>query len=170
MRLVRCTGMSSSWNAAALNATKSITHDALRDDHRVDFSFLISDVSRQMRKTFDRKMMLLGLTRAQWHTLVHVLRMEAPTQTELADVLDINRSSAGGLIDQLEKSGFIKRIADAGDRRVWRISATKLGEERAEDISAYAETLANEIFGGIPKQSLEQARTVLETLQANMNA
>ena len=92
----------------ALNATKPVTHDALRDDPRIDFSFLISDVSRQMQKTFDQKMMLLGLTRAQWHTLVHVLRMEAPTQTELADVLDINRSSAGGLIDQLEKTGFIK--------------------------------------------------------------
>ena len=154
----------------ALNATKSVTHDALRDDPRIDFSFLISDVSRQMRKTFDQKMMLLGLTRAQWHTLVHVLRMEAPTQTELADVLDINRSSAGGLIDQLEKAGFIKRIADANDRRVWRITATKLAQKRAEDIAGYAETLADEMFSEIPKQNLEQARQVLLTLQANMNA
>ena len=153
-----------------LNAPKSMPRDALRDDHRVDFSFLISDVSRQMRKTFDRKMMLLGLTRAQWHTLVHVLRMEAPTQTELADVLDINRSSAGGLIDQLEKSGFIQRIADVKDRRVWRISATQLGQDRAKDISAYAETLADEIFAEIPDESLKQARQVLLLLQENMNA
>lgn len=154
----------------ALNATKSMTRDALRDDHRVDFSFLISDVSRQMRKTFDRKMMLLGLTRAQWHTLIHVLRMEAPTQTELADVLDINRSSAGGLIDQLEKSGFIRRTADVDDRRVWRISATKLAEDRAKDIAAYAEKLADEIFAKIPDQDLEQARQVLLLLQENLNA
>jgi DNA-binding MarR family transcriptional regulator len=154
----------------ALNAPKSMTRDALRDDHRVDFSFLISDVSRLMRKTFDRKMMLLGLTRAQWHTLVHVLRMETPTQTELADVLDINRSSAGGLIDQLEKSGFIRRTADVDDRRVWRISATKLAEDRAKDIAAYAETLADEIFAKIPDQDLEQARQVLLMLQENMNA
>ena len=154
----------------ALNVTKPVTHDALRDDPRIDFSFLISDVSRQMRKTFDQKMMLLGLTRAQWHTLIHVLRMEAPTQTELADVLDINRSSAGGLIDQLEKAGFIKRIADANDRRVWRITATKLAQKRAEDIAGYAETLADEMFSEIPKQNLEQARQVLLTLQANMNA
>lgn len=154
----------------ASNAPKSITRDALRDDPRVDFSFLISDVTKQMRKTFDQKMMLLGLTRAQWHTLIHVLRLEAPTQTELADVLDINRSSAGGLIDQLEKSGFIKRIADADDRRVWRISATKLAEKRAEDISTYAETLADEIFAGISNRRLEDARQVLLTLQANMDA
>jgi len=154
----------------ALNAQNAVAHDALRDDHRVDFSFLISDVSRQIRKVFDQKMILLGLTRAQWHTLVHVLRMEAPTQTELADVLDINRSSAGGLIDQLEKSGFIKRIADADDRRVWRISATELGEKSARDISAYAEILADEIFDGIPEQSLNQARKVLLTLRANINA
>lgn len=114
--------------------------------------------------------MLLGLTRAQWHTLVHVLRMETPTQTELADVLDINRSSAGGLIDQLEKSGFIRRTADVDDRRVWRISATKLAEDRAKDIAAYAETLADEIFAKIPDQDLEQARQVLLMLQENMNA
>jgi len=106
----------------ALNATKSVTHDALRDDPRIDFSFLISDVSRQMRKTFDQKMMLLG------------------------------------------------RIADANDRRVWRITATKLAQKRAEDIAGYAETLADEMFSEIPKQNLEQARQVLLTLQANMNA
>ena len=154
----------------ALNASKHNPGLALRDDPRVNFSFLISDVSRQMRKTFDRKMMLLGLTRAQWHTLVHVLRMESPTQTELADVLDINRSSAGGLIDQLEKSGYIQRTADIDDRRVWRISATKLPEDRAKDIAAYAETLADEVFAEIPGKNLEHARQVLLTLRKNMNA
>lgn len=152
------------------NAINPPPRDALRDDHRIEFSFLINDISRQMRKTFDQKMMLLGLTRAQWHTLIHVLRLGAPTQTELAEVLDVNRSSAGGLIDQLEKSGFIKRERDDHDRRVWRIGATKLAEKRAEDIAAYAETLADEIFAGISNRRLEDARQVLLTLQANMDA
>lgn len=152
-----------------VSSIENNARDALREDRRVQFSFLISDISRQMRKKFDQKMMLLGLTRAQWHTLIHVMRMGAPTQTELANALDINRSSAGGLIDQLEKSGFIIRKADKVDRRVWRISATSLAEKRYESIATNAEVLANEIFAGLSDQSLEQARQVLLTLQSNLN-
>jgi len=142
--------------------------ETLENDPRIDFGFLINDVSRTVRKAFDRKMVLLGLTRAQWHTLVYVIRLGQPTQTELAEALDINRSSAGGLIDQLESSGFIKRIADPNDRRIWRIVATPLADRRANEIAECAEALMDDIFTGISGTDLSVAKRVLLKMQENI--
>lgn len=150
-------------------ATHREKRELLRGDPRIEFSFQLSDITRQMRMVFDEDMAKLGLTRSQWHTLVHVLRLEHPTQTDLANALDMNRSSAGGLIDQLEKGGFIKRVADKQDRRVWRIKPTPLAEERAENIASAADLLAAKIFSGISPQDLDSARRVLQVLQDNLN-
>jgi MarR family transcriptional regulator for hemolysin len=143
--------------------------ETLENDPRVDFGFLINDLARGMRKAFDRKMVMLGLTRAQWHTLVYVIRLGQPTQTELAEALDVNRSSAGGLIDQLESSGFISRKADPNDRRTWRIVATPLANKRADEIAECAETLMDDIFDGTSKSDLNVAKRVLLKMQKNID-
>lgn len=142
--------------------------ETLENDPRIDFGFLINDISRGVRKAFDRKMVMLGLTRAQWHTLVYVIRLGQPTQTELAEALDVNRSSAGGLIDQLESSGFISRKADPNDRRIWRIVATPLADRRADEIAECAESLMDDIFTGISGADLDVATRVLLKMQGNV--
>lgn len=142
--------------------------ETVDSDPRIEFGFLINDVSRSVRKAFDRKMVLLGLTRAQWHTLVYVIKLGHPTQTELAEALDINRSSAGGLIDQLESSGFIKRKADPNDRRIWRIAATPMANMRANEIAECAESLMDDLFMGVSGSDLNFATRVLLKIQGNI--
>ena len=140
----------------------------LYNDDRINFSFLLSDVSRLMRQAFDEKMVDLGLTRSQWHALVYVLRIGNLTQTELAGHLDIGRAAAGLLVDQLEKGGFIKRSADPNDRRVWRIEATKQAIGRAEAIAEQAESLAAAVFKNINEKDLALAHRILETTRENL--
>jgi len=140
------------------------------NDDRINFSFLLSDVSRLMRQAFDEKMAALGLTRSQWHALVYVLRIGNLTQTELAGHLDIGRAAAGLLVDQLEKGGFIKRIADPNDRRVWRIEATKQAISRAEAIAEQAESLAKSVFKNISDKDLAQAHRLLATIRETLTA
>lgn len=143
--------------------------EALETDPRLDFGFLINDISRSVRKAFDRKMVMLGLTRAQWHTLVYVIRLGQPTQTELAEALDVNRSSAGGLIDQLERSGFVSREAEPNDRRIWRIVATPLADRRADEIAECAESLMDDIFTDISGADLKVATKILLLMKGNIN-
>ncbi|MBM3929434.1 MAG: MarR family transcriptional regulator, partial [Sphingomonadales bacterium] len=51
--------------------------------------FLISDVSRLMRRRFDERARLVGATRAQWKTLVTLSRNEGINQGGLADLLEV---------------------------------------------------------------------------------
>lgn len=137
-------------------------------DDRVNLSFLLAEVTRLLRVAFDKEMERLGLTRSQWHALIYVLRLEAPSQTELADALEVARPSVGALIDQLEKSGYVTREADTQDRRIWRVVPTKFALERSEQIARLAESVANKAFDDLSQKQIETASSVIQVIRQNL--
>ena len=82
--------------------------------------YLLHDTTRQIRKHFDRRATRLELTRAQWRALKATSRQEGLSQTDLAEYLDMEPIAVGRVLDRLEKTGFVERRADPGDRRRWR--------------------------------------------------
>ena len=86
--------------------------------------YMLSDVARLIRTVFDRRVRDMGLTRAQWLVLTRVYRRPGVSQTELADMLEIDRASAGRMIDRMEKNGWVERRPDNGDRRINRLHLT----------------------------------------------
>ncbi|WP_421998874.1 MarR family winged helix-turn-helix transcriptional regulator [Reyranella sp.] len=86
--------------------------------------YMLSDVARLIRTVFDRRVRDIGLTRAQWLVLTRLYRRPGASQTELADMLEIDRASAGRMIDRMEKNGWVERRPDGGDRRINRLHLT----------------------------------------------
>lgn len=86
--------------------------------------FLISDVARLMRTAFDRRVRQLGLTRSQWLVINRLHRRPGATQSELAEMLEVEKATAGRMVDRMEKKGWVVRRADAADRRVNRLHLT----------------------------------------------
>ena len=86
--------------------------------------YMISDVARLIRTVFDRRVREMGLTRAQWLVLTRLYRRPGASQTELADMLEVDRASAGRLIDRMERAGWLQRRADGSDRRINRLHLT----------------------------------------------
>jgi MarR family transcriptional regulator, transcriptional regulator for hemolysin len=84
-------------------------------------SYLIHDVSRLRRLTFDQLMKPLGATRAQWWVIAFLSRRDGIRQTDLAFELDIGKASLGALIERLESGGWVERRADPVDRRAKRV-------------------------------------------------
>ncbi len=82
----------------------------------------------------------LGLTDAQFNVLM-MLKTQSENgtlnQTELCNMLLVNRSNVTGLIDRMERTGLVKRIPDSGDRRVNLVEMTEYGNkifESAQDL------------------------------------
>ena len=95
----------------------------ISDDER-HIGFLISDVARLMRTAFDRRVRKLGLTRSQWLVINRLHRRPGATQSELADMLEVEKPTAGRMVDRMEAKGWVKRRADGADRRVNRLYLT----------------------------------------------
>src|SRR3981081_4901802 len=86
--------------------------------------FLISDVARLMRTAFDRRVRRLGLTRSQWLGINRLHRRPGATQSELAEMLEVEKPTAGRMVDRVEAQGWVERRADGADRRVNRLYLT----------------------------------------------
>lgn len=100
--------------------------------------FLLADVSRLMRKRFDRRARILGLTRAQWRVMALLRRREGINQTALAEILEIEPITLGRHIDRLQENGWVERRPDPDDRRVWRIFLTEKAQPVLEELEEIA--------------------------------
>ena len=103
--------------------------------------FLISDVARLMRTAFDRRVRRLGLTRAQWLVINRLHRYPGVTQSALAEMLEVEKASAGRMIDRLEQKGWVERRADAGDRRINRLYLTAAADPIHADLQEIADEM-----------------------------
>ena len=71
-----------------------------------------------------------GLTGAQYNVLnVLADRSTGMSQRELSEVLVVDRSNVTGLLDRMEKAGWVKREDDPEDRRIYRVSLTPAGRK-----------------------------------------
>ena len=96
----------------------------MSDEDERHIGFLISDVARLMRTAFDRRVRGLGLTRSQWLVINRLHRRPGATQSELAEMLEVEKATAGRMVDRMEKKGWVLRRPDAADRRVNRLFLT----------------------------------------------
>src|SRR5437764_8235117 len=93
------------------------------DDER-HVAFLIADVARLMGTAFGRRVRKLGLTRSQWLVINRLHRRPGATQSELAEMLEVEKPTAGRMVDRMEAKGWVERRADGADRRVNRLFLT----------------------------------------------
>lgn len=142
------------------------------DTHSIDWElqlgFLIHDVSRLRRSAFDRCLKPLNVTRSQWWVLAYLSRADGMTQSQLAEELDLGKVAVGGLIDRLEKSGLLRREADASDRRVNRIFLEPKSKQLISRMRKVSHALNQQILGGIADPKLESAAETLDSMKRNL--
>ena len=112
------------------------------DDHYIGYT--ITDVARLLRTVFERRVRCLGLTRAQWVVIARIHRNPGLSQTEIADLLEIEKATAGRLIDRMELKGWLERRADPSDRRINRLHLTEQAEHLHALIWPIAETTVDD--------------------------
>ncbi|MFA6959788.1 MAG: MarR family transcriptional regulator [Opitutaceae bacterium] len=108
-----------------------------------------------------------GLTAAQYNVLsVLVPAVEGISQRELGDVLVVDRSNVTGLVDRMEKAGWVRRTDDPADRRVYRIKLTPAGRRLWEKVSPGYESVVLQVVKGLTAAQAEAALQTLKQLQA----
>ena len=132
------------------------------------FGFLVSDVARLLRTEFDRRVRDIGLTRSQWLALTRIYRQPGCTQSELAETMEMEKGSAGRLIDRLEENGFVVREADPADRRVKRIHLTPEAEAIERTMRRIASQTIQEALNDLEEADRDKAVELLITVKARL--
>jgi len=97
------------------------------------------DGLRRFLRWSEEQAAAVGLTPAH-HQLLLAVRghpgPKAPTVTDVAEHLQLRRHSVVGLINRAVAAGLLTRTTDKADQRVVRLSVTRLGARRLEQLSA----------------------------------
>jgi DNA-binding MarR family transcriptional regulator len=140
-----------------------------REDLSRNFGFILHDISRMLRTTFDRRVKALGFTRSQWWVLTHLFRNDGITQSELADLLEIEKASLGRLLDRLEAKGYVRREAHSSDRRARRVFLTDEVEPAIKAMRAAAAELRRDAMAGLSAEQQERFVDTLLAVKANLS-
>ena len=141
-----------------------------RTDDRRQIGFLIADVARLMRSSFDRRVRALGLTRSQWLVLSRLQRYPGISQSELAEMLEVERATAGRTNDRMERRGWLVRRPDAADRRINRLYLTAEAEAVQAELALIAEELLADALGLLDPEEREALTEMMERVKAQLLA
>lgn len=139
-----------------------------REDLSRNFGFILHDVARLLRTAYDRRMKALGLTRSQWWVLTHLYRNDGVTQSELADILEIEKPTLGRLLDRLASNGWITREEHAQDRRAKRVCLTEEVKPAMKAMRDAAAELRRDALAGLTPQEQTQFVDTLLAVKGNL--
>ncbi len=138
--------------------------------HRHDrgSGFLLTEAARLLRKLLDRRLQPLGLTRAQWSVLAILANRDGMSQSQLADLLEIEKTTAGRLIDHLETNGWVERRPIAGDRRLWAVYLTVRSPPLIAEVKGIVHKVRIEMLDGLSEQQAQAFTQALQSVKANL--
>jgi DNA-binding MarR family transcriptional regulator len=108
----------------------------------------------------------LGVTEAQFNVL-NVLA-NAPTglsQRELGDVLVVDRSNVTGLLDRMEKAGWVRREDHPQDRRIHRVMLTTKGRQLWAGVWPLYMAAVEKVVSGLAHADIKHALASLAALE-----
>jgi MarR family transcriptional regulator, transcriptional regulator for hemolysin len=146
----------------------------MNNDLRNSLGFLLHDAARLMRKRFEARGQEYGLSSAQWRLLVYLIKGDISAQARLAELLEIEPISVSRLIDRMEEGGWVERRADANDRRVRMVFATRKSRDAFDKVKSVAADLYDTALAGLSAEERETLlhglRTVCDNLSDGENA
>lgn len=142
----------------------------IKEDLSRNFGFILNDVARLMRITFDRRVKALGLTRSQWWVLNYLFRNNGTTQSELADILEIEKATLGRLLDRMEAKGWIRRQEHSTDRRAKCVFLTDEVEPAVKTMRAAAADLRRDALANFDNTDRERFVDMLLAIKTNLTS
>ena len=129
----------------------------------------IGILERTQRKVHRTIFSQQGLHPSQGIALVTIIDLPGQSQRELADRLHIERATLTGMVQKLEKGGFIERRPDPADQRILRLYPTEKGLESERQTHALFEAMPLYAFQGIDAVERARIRQQLTLIEENMN-
>jgi DNA-binding MarR family transcriptional regulator len=134
------------------------------------YSFITGKASTAIARRLQKKFNAAGLniTIEQWSVLYHLWKQEGISQQELCNATFRDKPSITRLVDNLEKSNLVKRVASENDRRINLIYLTKQGQKLQEETMAMADETLNEALITVPTDRVDVCKEVLQVVYDNL--
>lgn len=132
---------------------------------KVETARLFLEVGR-IAKQYIRKLFECGqLTAPQGAVMGILLKNGRMKISELSEKVNLSNSTVSGILDRLEKQGFVSRERSVEDRRTVYVTATEKFIEGHKDIHKKMEQKLDELFNSGTPEQIEKIYEGLITLK-----
>jgi DNA-binding MarR family transcriptional regulator len=104
-----------------------------------------------------------GMTTVQMR-LLGILRDREPAMSEIARVMNLDKSSVTGLVDRAERRGLVTRVCCSDDGRSTRVALTPVGQQLAKDVTRDVGRRVAQLVDGLSIRESEQLAAVTRRL------
>ncbi|UUV19470.1 MarR family transcriptional regulator [Fusobacteria bacterium ZRK30] len=129
--------------------------------------FITNNTSKRIADVFNAKLNSYDVTRVQWIALYFLGTSEYINQSELAEKMNIKKSTIVRLIDRMEKEGYVQRKKDIKDRRITYIFLTALGKKLRKKLLPFGKEFSDLISKDISDEDMRIFKNVLNKLVEN---
>jgi MarR family transcriptional regulator, 2-MHQ and catechol-resistance regulon repressor len=122
-----------------------------------------------LERAGDRRAAEHGLTMAQWLALGCAGNAGdvGITHSELGQRLMLSKAPITGVVDRLERGGYVTRVPDERDRRVSRVKITPRGMETWQSVRVSLHEFAHQVCEGLSEEQMLQTHDLLVHLLEN---
>jgi DNA-binding MarR family transcriptional regulator len=118
--------------------------EALEDN----LCWLLSRASYTLTTEIARGLEEVGVS-PRGHAVLSAALTGEHTQTELASLVGLDKTTMVVTVDELESAGLAKRLPSERDRRARVISVTKAGERKVRDAERIADQIRDDVLGAL---------------------
>ena len=130
----------------------------------LDFMRVVWALDHALQKASRRMTRAIGVTGPQRLVLRIVARFPGLPAGQIAELLHVHPSTISGVLQRLERQGFIRHRADPRDRRRAFLGVTARGRQIAGAVAGTVESVVDELLSRTSRAKVENAREVLISL------
>lgn len=109
-----------------------------------------------------------GLTRPEWRALATLGQFGTMTATAIGDHSAMHKTKVSRAVAALEKRQWLRREADAGDRRVEHLTLTKAGASAYRELVPLMKAHEAEVLGRAAPQERQSVLRALALLERTL--
>jgi len=127
--------------------------------------FQVGKISRKMAKLTRDAVAPYGLTTTQFFLLTALYEEEDISISALAQKVVLDKATLTGLIDRLERDGFVTRQTSPEDRRTVRVRLTPKAEELRETLTNLYHHINRRFLSLLTKEERETFEQVVSKIE-----
>jgi DNA-binding MarR family transcriptional regulator len=128
----------------------------------------IARLSRRLRHGLDQLLEPFGLTAVQFALLQRLAQVDGLVQADLGRRMAIEPATLTGIVQRLERDGWVRRDCDPDNRRLQRVWLTEKARAAMPALRRVQSRRRRCIFSGFSPEDMARLEELLERMEANL--
>ena len=129
----------------------------------------VVNTANAVRRALNAELVREGITLRQWEVLACLTHGQEMSQADIADRIGIEAPTLVGILDRMERDGWLERLNSVQDRRKKMVRCTTKAEQLWSRMVACAHRVRARAINHLTTADVEVFRSICSRIQQNLD-